>query len=236
MLCIVALKNLLVVMMTRKKKTSKSLDISSNIASSEHDSGTNNDEIQETDAGKREFRMNLLSLWTKICRFDKEKIFVDPITEEIAPGYFLIVKQPMDLTTVKSKIDSDQYENDHDFQYDIQLMFTNAMQYNDLTTIYYKKAKKLLGQATIVFCGANSSQTDSQSQDSQINEGLSITSAAGPEKDIEESDEKFKKCVFEAYEIVVKWRKNVFELPTGSAGKAFIVHMKFLPLYLNARR
>ena len=36
------------------------------------------------------------------------------------------------------------------------------------------------------------------------------------------------KCVFEAYEIVVKWRKNVFELPTGSAGKAFIVHMKSL--------
>ena len=102
--------------MPRNKQSSKSLDISSITASSEFDIGTKNNKTQETDAGKHDFRVILLSLWTKICRLDKEKIFIEPVTEEIAPDYFMIIKQPMDLTKVKSKIDRDEYENHHDFE------------------------------------------------------------------------------------------------------------------------
>ena len=60
-------------------------------------------------------QLDLMGMWKKILKWDREKLFVDPVTEEIAPGYFQIVKNPMDLSTIKQKLDSKDYVNHHDF-------------------------------------------------------------------------------------------------------------------------
>ncbi len=46
-----------------------------------------------------------------ICRKDKEDIFTWPVTDDIAPGYSLIIKNPMDLSTMKKKIESHMYSS-----------------------------------------------------------------------------------------------------------------------------
>ncbi|XP_021616188.1 transcription factor GTE10 isoform X2 [Manihot esculenta] len=46
------------------------------------------------------------------------------------PDYFTVIKNPMDLGTVKSKIASGAYSSPLDFAADVRLTFSNAMKYN----------------------------------------------------------------------------------------------------------
>jgi hypothetical protein len=50
-------------------------------------------------------------LHSLVGRKDKEAIFEFPVTDDIAPGYSSIIKNPMDLTTMKKKIESRAYKN-----------------------------------------------------------------------------------------------------------------------------
>lgn len=54
---------------------------------------------------------------------------VDPINDE-APNYLKVIKFPMDFSTVRSKLQTDQYPTIHEFKNDVQLIFTNATTYN----------------------------------------------------------------------------------------------------------
>ncbi|KAJ3797877.1 TATA-binding protein associated factor Taf2 [Lentinula aff. detonsa] len=54
---------------------------------------------------------------------------VDPIRDH-APDYFTIIKQPMDLYTMGSKLESGMYKDRFEFQADFRLMIANAKQYN----------------------------------------------------------------------------------------------------------
>lgn len=75
---------------------------------------------------------------------DPQQFFAWPVTDNIAPGYSAIISQPMDLSTMKQKIDDGAYANLQDFMADFRLMCTNAMQYNHVDTVYYKASKKLM--------------------------------------------------------------------------------------------
>ncbi|KAK4843468.1 hypothetical protein QYF36_008423 [Acer negundo] len=54
---------------------------------------------------------------------------VDVVTLNI-PDYFTVIKHPMDLGTVKSKLSSGQYSSPLGFAADVRLTFSNAMTYN----------------------------------------------------------------------------------------------------------
>lgn len=54
---------------------------------------------------------------------------VDPVKLNL-PDYFDVIKNPMDLGTVKKKISSSVYTSPLDFVADVRLAFTNAMTYN----------------------------------------------------------------------------------------------------------
>jgi hypothetical protein len=54
---------------------------------------------------------------------------VDPVKLNI-PDYLDIIKQPMDLGTVKQKLNSNQYLNMSEFLHDVQLIFDNCILYN----------------------------------------------------------------------------------------------------------
>ncbi|XP_063225828.1 bromodomain-containing protein 7 isoform X2 [Bacillus rossius redtenbacheri] len=75
---------------------------------------------------------------------DPQQFFAWPVTDHIAPGYSQIISQPMDFSTMKQKIDDNQYATLADYIEDFKLMCNNAMVYNHPETIYYKAAKKLL--------------------------------------------------------------------------------------------
>ncbi|CAN6211732.1 unnamed protein product [Urochloa humidicola] len=54
---------------------------------------------------------------------------VDPVLYGI-PDYFDVIRNPMDLGTVKKKLTNKQYATDSEFAADVRLTFANAMKYN----------------------------------------------------------------------------------------------------------
>ncbi|KAM6994187.1 bromodomain-containing protein 9 isoform 2-T2 [Tautogolabrus adspersus] len=80
----------------------------------------------------------------QLQRKDPHGFFSFPVTDAIAPGYSMIIKHPMDFSTMKDKIENNDYNTVTEFKADFKLMCDNAMVYNRPETVYYKAAKKLL--------------------------------------------------------------------------------------------
>uniref|UniRef100_A0A8C1S1M0 Bromodomain-containing protein 9 n=1 Tax=Cyprinus carpio TaxID=7962 RepID=A0A8C1S1M0_CYPCA len=90
-------------------------------------------------------RQQLLEHFLRLLqRKDPHGFFAFPVTDAIAPGYSMIIKHPMDFSTMKDKIDANEYKTITEFKADFKLMCDNAMVYNRPETVYYKAAKKLL--------------------------------------------------------------------------------------------
>ncbi|MEQ2210363.1 hypothetical protein XENOCAPTIV_012464, partial [Xenoophorus captivus] len=69
---------------------------------------------------------------------------VDPMVLGIpVSDYFDIVKNPIDLSTIKRKLDTGQYQEPWQYVDDIWLMFNNAWLYNRKTSRVYKYCTKL---------------------------------------------------------------------------------------------
>lgn len=57
-------------------------------------------------------------------------MFTKPVDTEEVPDYPTIIKQPMDLETMMTKVDFHHYECAKDFLDDIELIVQNALEYN----------------------------------------------------------------------------------------------------------
>ncbi|KAI1904278.1 hypothetical protein AGOR_G00004030 [Albula goreensis] len=86
----------------------------------------------------------LTQLIRQLQRKDPNAFFAFPVTDFIAPGYSLIIKRPMDFSTMKEKVKKEYYQSLEELKVDFKIMCENAMIYNKPETIYYKAAKKLL--------------------------------------------------------------------------------------------
>ena len=85
----------------------------------------------------------LNDIWKKVSQKDTQKIFAYPVTEDIAPGYFNVVKHPIDLSVIRAKIHDDEYQTLQQFRDDMRLMFTNCLTYNPKTTFVYQQGEML---------------------------------------------------------------------------------------------
>lgn len=65
--------------------------------------------------------------------------------------YFDIIKRPMDLQTIKRKLDTGQYEEPWDYIDDIWLMIDNAQIYNKRSSRVYKAAQKVSAVVALAF-------------------------------------------------------------------------------------
>lgn len=61
----------------------------------------------------------------------------------ILQDYFHIVKRPMDLSTIRSKLESGEYTDPWNILDDVWLMFDNAWLYNRKTSKVYKYCTKV---------------------------------------------------------------------------------------------
>ncbi|XP_049875927.1 bromodomain-containing protein 7-like isoform X2 [Pectinophora gossypiella] len=75
---------------------------------------------------------------------DPHQFFAWPVNDNFAPNYSNIIKKPMDFSTIKQKIDDNEYKSLNCFISDFKLMCNNAMKYNKPGTVYHKAAKRLL--------------------------------------------------------------------------------------------
>ncbi|KAH0481705.1 MAG: uncharacterized protein KVP18_004615 [Porospora cf. gigantea A] len=69
--------------------------------------------------------------------------FKKPVSPDEAPDYHEVIKNPMDLQTVKRKAKDKQYPKPQAFLQDMMLIFDNCRFYNREDTIYYKYANTL---------------------------------------------------------------------------------------------
>lgn len=67
---------------------------------------------------------------------------VDPVALGI-PDYFSIISEPMDLGTIKSKLDRNMYFTVEELAADVRLTFSNAMMYNPPSNGVHLMAKEL---------------------------------------------------------------------------------------------
>lgn len=67
---------------------------------------------------------------------------VDPI-ELGLPDYFEVIKRPMDLGTIRKKLENGCYHNLEDFEGHVHLTFDNAMLYNPEGSVVYNMAKEM---------------------------------------------------------------------------------------------
>ncbi|CAH1789009.1 unnamed protein product [Owenia fusiformis] len=69
--------------------------------------------------------------------------FIKPVDKSEAPGYYDLIKYPMDLKTIQERVKSRYYVHIRLFVADITRIFTNCRAYNELDTEYYKCANNL---------------------------------------------------------------------------------------------
>lgn len=73
-------------------------------------------------------------------------VFSRPVTEEIAPTYFTLIKKPMDFLTIEKRLTrfTDYYKRPEIFALDINQMCENCKKFNTPDTNYYKAAVDLM--------------------------------------------------------------------------------------------
>jgi len=64
--------------------------------------------------------------------------------------YPLIVKTPMDLSTICHKLETNEYKDPWEYVDDMQLMFSNAWLYNRRSSPIYKSCTKVVKHFTLV--------------------------------------------------------------------------------------
>lgn len=66
-----------------------------------------------------------------------------PVDESIAPGYFDVISDPMDLSTLEANAQRGQYRGMASFTADLKRIWTNAYRYNPRNSEIVKMAREL---------------------------------------------------------------------------------------------
>ncbi|XP_030644318.1 ATPase family AAA domain-containing protein 2-like [Chanos chanos] len=86
-------------------------------------------EEQEEDT-LRELRLFLRNVTERLYQDKRFKAFAKPVDIEEVPDYATVIKQPMDLSTILTKIDLHKYVTVKEYLYDMDLIWKNALEYN----------------------------------------------------------------------------------------------------------
>jgi len=100
-----------------------------------------------TDPSK--FKDVALRMLSKLSILDRYSIFAKPVDEEEAPGYYEVVKNPVDMLAIKAKVEDGTYgtgsEAAKSLYEDILLMFDNCALYNDDDGEVIEEATRIFG-------------------------------------------------------------------------------------------
>ena len=61
------------------------------------------------------------------------------------------IGKPMDLSTMRHKVETHQYKTVADFEADFDLMINNCLKYNGKDTTFYRAAIRLRDQVKLLF-------------------------------------------------------------------------------------
>lgn len=90
-----------------------------------------------------QLRESMERIMKRLKRRDSYGFFLQPVTEEQAPGYAFKIKQPMDLGTMERKMIAGAYGTLDAFANDFRLIVNNCFEFNPPSTRVYREAVKL---------------------------------------------------------------------------------------------
>lgn len=89
---------------------------------------------------------------------DADRVFAKPVDTKIVHNYLEFIKQPMDISTIRQKLDSNQYQFLGEVTDDINLIFENCLKYNppkNFFNLYGLRMKRIVIYLTFkssLFC------------------------------------------------------------------------------------
>ncbi|KAG1719558.1 uncharacterized protein EDB91DRAFT_1180441 [Suillus paluster] len=85
----------------------------------------------------------LMKLITQLKKKDDYAFFISAVDPTRVPGYADVIKHPMDLGTMSTKVAKGKYRSLEEFTTDFRLVVTNAKTFNPPGTIYHTEADRL---------------------------------------------------------------------------------------------
>ncbi|ADM12093.1 putative bromodomain-containing transcription factor [Encephalitozoon intestinalis ATCC 50506] len=64
--------------------------------------------------------------------------FLEPVDAELVPGYYSIIKEPMDMQTIRIKLEQRKYQSTDEFERDLELIVENCKKFNAPGTEVYE--------------------------------------------------------------------------------------------------
>lgn len=78
-----------------------------------------------------------------LLTIDTHGIFIMPVTDDFAPEYSKVIRQPMCILELKSKLKEKMYITADEFVKDVRLMLDNARAYNEPGSFVYNEADRV---------------------------------------------------------------------------------------------
>ncbi|CAL9702571.1 unnamed protein product [Knipowitschia caucasica] len=105
--------------------------------------------------------MLLRSTMEQLQEKDTAQIFAQPVDIKEVPDYLEFISQPMDFTTMHSKLNNHLYRSVSDLEADFNLMVSNCLLYNSKDTVFHRAALRLrdLGGAILRHAQRQSTST-----------------------------------------------------------------------------
>ncbi|KAA0064646.1 Bromodomain domain-containing protein [Cucumis melo var. makuwa] len=85
----------------------------------------------------------LIFILDRLQKKDTHGVFSEPVDPNDLPDYHVIIQNPMDFGTVRTKLDGGAYANLEQFEEDIFLICSNAMKYNASDTVFFRQARSI---------------------------------------------------------------------------------------------
>ncbi|KAF5739297.1 hypothetical protein HS088_TW12G00500 [Tripterygium wilfordii] len=113
----------------------------------------------------------LVFILERLQKKDTYGVFSEPVDPEELPDYHDIVEHPMDFSTARKKLDGGAYSCLEQFEKDVFLICSNAMQYNSSDTIYFRQARSIQELAKKDFENLRQDSDDGEPQPKVVRRG-----------------------------------------------------------------
>jgi Bromodomain len=87
-------------------------------------------EVMPTTGMQRQLNRIITTALVAMKENDTQNLFLNPVTDKIAPGYSKVIKQPMCIAMMEDKVEKNEYRGIADWETDVKLMYKNCIDYN----------------------------------------------------------------------------------------------------------
>ncbi|KXN86201.1 Peregrin [Leucoagaricus sp. SymC.cos] len=95
----------------------------------------------------------------RIVSADKQEFFKNPVSKQVVPDYYDIVRKPMCWSMIEAKLDRHEYWDVQAFKDDVDLVIDNALLYNKSDSAVYRAASRLKRNVPTLYASLDNERT-----------------------------------------------------------------------------